>query len=61
MNAKIYANKEHYLNAIESCNETSARKILKTFNRNRRKIFPYTVVYNSSETKKSNKYFSKIK
>lgn len=42
----------YYLGAIESSNKTSSRKILKTLNRNRRKVFPYTMVYHSSETKK---------
>ena len=38
--------KTHYLSTVESSNKTSARKILKTFNINRRKVFPYAMVYN---------------
>lgn len=47
---------KHYLNAMQSCNETSSREIFKTFNRNRRKVFPHTMIYYSSTTKNRKSY-----
>jgi hypothetical protein len=36
-----------YLNAVNSSSKASTRKVFKIFNRNRREVFPFTMVNHS--------------